>query len=424
MVLCYTGGGVITGRILDALIFVKDKVLQMLNNNAFDMLVIGAGIFGITTALELKARGYHVAVLDPGPLPHPLAASTDISKVVRMEYGADETYMEMIEQAYQGWLRWNEELGETLFHDVGVLILTSTPMIPGMHEYESYRLLLKRGHTPVRLTGEAISQRFPAWKAGVYVDGFFHAQGGYAESGRVVAALVRLAQTKGVVLYPDQMVETLIEESHTIKGVRTRAGESFHAEHVVVASGAWTALLVHELAPFVKVTGHPIFHLKPTNPALFTPPQFVVFNADITRTGWYGFPFHPREHVVKIANHGVGQELHPDKDERVVTGSDVERLRAFLAAALPDLFDAPLVYTRRCLYVDTPDGDFWIDRHPRRAGLTVATGDSGHAFKFAPILGGLIADAVEKKLNPWLSKFRWRDVSWDDGGGESSRHQG
>lgn len=156
MVLCYTGGGVITGRILDALIFVKDKVLQMLNNNAFDMLVIGAGIFGITTALELKARGYHVAVLDPGPLPHPLAASTDISKVVRMEYGADETYMEMIEQAYQGWLRWNEELGETLFHDVGVLILTSTPMIPGMHEYESYRLLLKRGHTPVRLTGEAI----------------------------------------------------------------------------------------------------------------------------------------------------------------------------------------------------------------------------------------------------------------------------
>jgi sarcosine oxidase / L-pipecolate oxidase len=99
-------------------------------------------------------------------------------------------------------------------------------------------------------------------------------------------------------------------------------------------------------------------------------------------------------------------------------------LRAFLAASLPDLYDAPLVYTRRCLYVDTPDGDFWISHHPQREGLTVASGDNGHGFKFAPILGELIADAVEGKPNHWLSKFRWRDVSWDDIRNESSRYQG
>ena len=120
----------------------------MLNVNAYDTIVVGAGIFGFTTALEMKARGYHVAVFDPGPLPHPLAASTDISKVVRMEYGADETYMVMAEQAYNGWLQWNVELGETLFHDVGLLVLTSTPMYPGGHEHESYQLLLKtRSHS-------------------------------------------------------------------------------------------------------------------------------------------------------------------------------------------------------------------------------------------------------------------------------------
>ena len=391
---------------------------------AYDMLVAGAGIYGLTTALELKARGYHVAVLDPGPLPHPLAASTDISKVVRMEYGADETYMEMGEQAYQGWLQWNEELGERLFHDVGVLMLSRTPMSPDGYEYESYHLLRKRGHAPERITADAISRRFPAWKPGAFVDGFFHEQGGYAESGRVVAALVRLAQAQGVMLYPDQTVEALIEEGSRIKGVRTRAGNTFQAEHVVVASGAWTALLVPDLAPILKVTGHPIFHLKPANPALFAPPDFVVFTADIARTGWYGFPLHPREHVVKLANHGVGQVLHPERDERLVTDSDVERLRTFLFATFPALYDAPLVYTRRCLYVDTPDGDFWIDRHPQRAGLSVATGDSGHGFKFAPILGGLIADAVEGKPNPWLSRFRWRDVSWQDVRKEAARFQG
>jgi glycine/D-amino acid oxidase-like deaminating enzyme len=391
---------------------------------AYDMLVVGAGIYGITTALELKARGYHVAVLDPGPLPHPLAASTDISKIVRMEYGADETYMEMVEQAYQGWLQWNEELGETLFHDLGVLMLSRTPMAPGGYEYESYALLRKRGHAPERLTDDAISRRFPAWKPGAFVDGFFHAQGGYSESGRVVAALVRLARARGVMLYPDQSVEALIEEGSRIKGVRTRAGSTFHAEHVVVASGAWTALFVPDLAPVLKVTGHPVFHLKPANPVLFTPPNFVVFTADIARTGWYGFPLHPREHVVKLALHGVGQVLDPERDERLVTENDIERMRAFLLATLPALSDAPLVYTRRCLYVDTPDGDFWIDRHPQRAGLTVASGDNGHGFKFAPILGSLIADAAEGKSNSWLSKFRWRDASWQDARKEAARFQG
>jgi len=390
----------------------------------YDILLVGAGIYGITTALELKARGYQVAVLDPGPLPHPLAASTDISKVVRMEYGTDETYMEMVEQAYQGWLQWNEEFGETLFHNVGVLMISRTPMSPGGYEYESYHLLRKRGHTPERLTGDEISHRFPAWRPGAFVDGFFHAQGGYAESGRVVAALVRLAQAKGVMLYPDQTVEDFIEEGSHIQGVRTRAGNMFPAEHVVVASGAWTTLRVPDLAPILKVTGHPVFHLKPANPALFASPDFVVFNADIRQTGWYGFPLHPREHVVKIANHGVGQELHPEMDKRVVTESDKARLRAFLAESLPELSTAPLVYTRRCLYVDTPDGDFWIDRHPQREGLTVASGDNGHGFKFAPILGGLIADAVEGKPNRWLSKFRWRDVSWQDVRQEAARFHG
>lgn len=303
-------------------------------------------------------------------------------------------------------------------------MLSRAPMSPGGYEYESYQLLRKRGHTPERLTGDAISHRFPAWKPGAFVDGFFHAQGGYAESGRVVAALVRLARAKGVALYPDQMVESLIEEDNRVTGVRARAGNTFHAEHIVVASGAWTALLVPELAPILKVTGHPVFHLKPANPILFTPPNFVVFTADIARTGWYGFPLHPREHVIKLAHHGAGQVLHPEQDERVVTHNDVERLRAFLLATFPALSGAPLVYTRRCLYVDTPDGDFWIDRHPQRSGLTVASGDNGHAFKFAPILGGLIADAVEAKTNPWLSKFRWRDASWHEVRNEAARFPG
>ena len=73
------------------------------------------------------------------------------------------------------------------------------------------------------------------------------------------------------------------------------------------------------------------------------------------------------------------------------------RVREFLGDSLPPLADAPIVHRRLCLYCDTFDGDFWIDHDPERPGLVVAAGDSGHGFKFAPMIGGLIADVVEGK---------------------------
>ena len=83
-------------------------------------------------------------------------------------------------------------------------------------------------------------------------------------------------------------------------------------------------------------------------------------------------------------------------------------MRKFVHETFPALDDAPIVYTRICLYCDTNDGDFWIAPDPDRRGLIIATGDSGHGFKFAPVLGEIIADAVEEKANPLLQKFRWR----------------
>jgi glycine/D-amino acid oxidase-like deaminating enzyme len=140
---------------------------------------------------------------------------------------------------------------------------------------------------------------------------------------------------------------------------------------------------------------------------MFRPECFPVFGADISTTGYYGFPLNA-DGVVKIGNHGRGREMSPDAAERVVTAEQISEMREFTARVFPSLADAPLVYTRLCMYCDTNDGDFWIASDPDRAGLTIATGDNGHGFKFAPLLGDLIADAVEEKQNSWLERFRWR----------------
>ncbi len=387
-----------------------------------DTLVVGGGIYGVTTAIELTARGHAVALIDPGPLPHPLAASTDISKVIRMEYGADELYTALGNESIDGWQRWNAEFGEELYHEAGILMLTRTPMRPGEYEHDSYQLLVRRGHHPQRLTSAEIARRFPAWNAKLYTDGFFNPRGGYAESGRAVSRLIEKARKVGVAIHAGQTASEILREGRRAMGVRTQEGQTFKADEVVVCAGAWTPVLIPELAGVMRTPGMPVFHLKPSDPSLFEAQVFPISIGDIANTGWYGFPLHPREQVVKFGHHGVGRPVHPVDGERIVTREDEDALRSFLLLAIPPLADAEVVYTRRCLYCDTPDTNFWIDHHPQIAGLTVAAGGSGHAFKFAPLLGGIIADAVEGKPHPALERFRWREVAGvKEGEGDGAR---
>jgi glycine/D-amino acid oxidase-like deaminating enzyme len=375
--------------------------------------VVGAGIFGVTAALELARRGHAVQLLDPGPIPHPLAASTDVSKVVRLEYGSDEDYLVMMEEALDGWRRWNRDLGEELFHESGVLFLRRTPMAPGTFEGDSFAQLRRRGHAPEELDAAALAARFPAWRVAAYPYGFFHAQGGWVESGRVVARLAAEARARGVEVHEGRRCARLVEESGHVTGVQLDGGERLDAERVIVAAGSWTHHLLPSLAPHLRSNGMPVFHLRPADPAPFRAGCFPVFGADISATGYYGFPLHPTAGVVKIANHGAGRAMsaaamEPGAPERTVTDEETARLRAFLADAFPALAAAPIVHTRVCVYSDTWDGHFWIAADPARPGLVVAAGGSGHAYKFAPLLGGLIADAADGVASPRLAKFRWR----------------
>src|SRR6266436_2342901 len=110
------------------------------------VIVVGAGINGVTSAIELKKRGHKVILVDPGPLPHPLAASTDISKAVRAAYGPDEDYTALADRCIELWRKWNAKFGIELYHETGVLFVCQHRMQPGDFEYESCRILEKQGH--------------------------------------------------------------------------------------------------------------------------------------------------------------------------------------------------------------------------------------------------------------------------------------
>jgi glycine/D-amino acid oxidase-like deaminating enzyme len=413
-------------------------------------IVVGAGINGVVAAIELRKRRHDVVLVDPGPLPHPLAASTDISKVVRAAYGADEEYTELAERSREIWQQWNVEFGVELYHEVAFLCMRQDTMQAGDFEYESLRLLERRGHRIERVNSEYLRCHFPAWNADRYPDGFLDFEAGYAESGRAVAVLIERAKSIGVELREGNFV-ALDEGDDRVKGIviEERRGNqvipsavegprgatlktpprdfstalgmaSIGADAVVMAVGAWTPYLLPFTRDFFRASGQPVFHLKPAQSELFTPERFPIFGADISATGFYGFPLN-RDGVVKIANHGLGREMSPDSPERVVTKEEEKKMREFLADSFPSLADAPVVSTRVCFYCDTKDGDFWIAPDPDRAGLTIAAGDCGHGFKFAPALGRIIADAVENKVN---LKFRWRPEVKAGAAKEAARFQG
>jgi glycine/D-amino acid oxidase-like deaminating enzyme len=426
------------------------------------VIVVGAGINGVTAAIELKKRGHRVILVDPGALPHPLAASTDISKAIRAAYGADEDYTELAERSIKLWRKWNEEFGVELYHEVGVMFVRQREMKPGDFEYESFKLLQQRGHKVERMNSAQLWKRFPAWNPELFRDGILEVEAGYAESGRVVAELIKRAKSLGVELLERYKFDALEDVSGRITGVilspstslRTGSAEEWSewderhrrlrregsgervrrrmsqsrgeslkvtsrapstplgmtrivGDVVVMATGAWTPYLLPFTKKFFRASGQPVFHLKPPRPDLLTPERFPVFGADITTTGYYGFPVN-RDGVVKIANHGPGREMSPDSPQRAVTAEDQENLRKFLSWAFPALADAPIVLTRVCMYSETNDGNFWIAPDPEHEGLVIAAGDCGHGFKFAPVLGEIIADAVEEKSNSILEKFRWR----------------
>src|SRR5881398_2777080 len=189
------------------------------------VIVVGAGINGVTAAIELRKRGHQVILIDPGPLPHPLAASTDISKAVRAAYGADNDYTELAERSIKLWRKWNEEFGIELYHEVGVMFVRRREMEPGDFEYESFKMLQKRGLKVERMNSAQVWRRFPAWNPELFRDGVLEVEAGYAESGRVTAKLVERAKSLGIELREGVKFSRLDEGDDRVNGIVISDGQ-------------------------------------------------------------------------------------------------------------------------------------------------------------------------------------------------------
>jgi glycine/D-amino acid oxidase-like deaminating enzyme len=384
------------------------RVPKVAEEDAMNVGVVGAGIFGLSTALELARRGHAVTVYDRSLPPVADGASNDHSKALRFEYGAAcPLYVPLVAESRDRYRSLEREARQSLYVETGVLGLAASFDDESSHEFLSHNYLVEHDW-PVQLwTPEEARARFPQFSYQGISAVTWNPEGGYVRAADAVRATAAAAIEAGAVIGAPARVRAVEPVGRGAARVVLESGEARSFDAAVVAIGAWWKTLFGEALARVRPTRQFVTYYRPSgaDAARFTPPAFPVWMHDLRESGWYGMPLEGG--LVKVARHAPGALADPDAP-REVRDADRAESRAFVAKHLPAIDPKSYAEDRGCLYALTEDGNFLLDRLPGEPRVVVAGGGSGHGFKLGPAVGRLAADLVEGE-EP-VSAFRFDAV--------------
>jgi sarcosine oxidase len=367
----------------------------MPRDKPYDVAVVGAGVFGAWTALQLVRRGKRALLVEAYGPGHSRSSSGDESRIIRMGYGADEIYTHWSQESL---LEWKELFAatrnESLFQATGVLWLAE----PGNPVLEATRQVLRRVGIPFREHDPAsLAKRYPQINFEGIGGGIYEPDSGVLLARRAVAATVAEAVRLGA---DYRAGEVLAPTGHgRIARIETRAGEAFEAREFVFACGAWLGkLFPAALKTRIFPTRQAVFYCGiPAGDSRFSPPALPTWL--IKNDECYGMP-NLESRGLKIAIDRHGERVDPDTQSRIVTEWEAREIRQYVAFRFPALKDSPIVETRVCQYENTSSGDFLIDRHPDLSNVWFAGGGSGHGFKHGPVVGEYVARLLFENVKP------------------------
>jgi N-methyl-L-tryptophan oxidase len=367
---------------------------------SYDVVIVGAGVMGSAAAYWLSRAGKRVALLEKHTPAHVGAASGDHSRKVRYQYQGQDLYTEMVAEAVKLWKEFDRQLGTDFYQPQGALSLQSVLAHPSITaDYDGLRRL---GFEPRWLDSSQLQRMFPQF-SNVHSGYFVEGMGGYIDAGGATRALVHAAVDFGAELYSATEVVSLRESGGCVSAAVAHDGRLFEGETFVVALGSWTSRLVPSLSIEVRPSAARVHYLKPADSSLYAFPSLPPFA--VADTKFYGFPIHWRGSM-KVAEHAIGRLFDPDEDREQPDPEALSKLREFLDTYMPDLTDAEVTYSKTCTYAMTPDSDFVIDFLPDRSNVLVATGFSGHGFKFGILIGQMLSELVVHGSTRWdLSRF-------------------
>ena len=371
--------------------------------SAFDAIVIGLGAHGSAAALALVRRGLRVLGLEAGERGHELGSSGGRSRMIRQAYFEDPGYLPLLSAAWAGWDALSAAAGETFVEVIGGLYAGPVESNLFRGSVASARLQALPHEV---LDAAEIRRRWPVFTVGEDVGGLHDPGAGMIRPERAIAAQLRLAEQAGAEL---QFGERVVDWRPAIGGgleVETDGGVH-RAAHLVIAAGAWTGSFVPDLALPLEVERVPVFWFDPLVPiAEVSAGRLPTWLMDTPNDGtFYGFPYDPAAGL-KVSRHHSGDIVAPAEVDRTERPADIERVRRFSRSYFPAA-DGPVRDSLVCLYTNTPDLAFVVDVHPAVQRVAYVSACSGHGFKFAPIIGEILADlAVTGTTTHPIGQFR------------------
>jgi sarcosine oxidase len=353
----------------------------------YDVVVIGAGVFGAWSAYKLRLAGASVLLLDAYGPGNSRASSGGESRLIRLGYGPDEIYSRSAQRSLALW----QELfakRDNFFVKTGILWLARDR---DPYCEATLTTLQKLGVNHERLAPAELLQRFPQLKLVPGAWGILEPEAGVLLARRAVQATVAEARAIGV----DYLEEAVVAPATRgkIDSIRTVSGKEIAGDRFVFACGPWLPKLFPELLrELIQVTRQEVFFFGvPAGDESFSVgvmPAWVDFN-DLV----YALP-NVDGRGFKIAIDAHGAAFDPDSGERVVSSAGLKAVRQYLVQRVPRLADAPVTETRVCQYENTSNGDFLIDRHPGFENVWIVGGGSGHGFKHGPVVGEYVAGMI------------------------------
>ena len=367
----------------------------------YDVVVMGLGAMGAATLYELAGRGHRVLGIERFVPGHDRGSSHGESRAIRLAYFEHPDYVPLLKCAYAKWRAFEDVCGETLLTITGVLE-AGHPGSPIVRD--TVRAADLHGLSYERLDAEGVTRRFPAFRLPPDWTAVFEPSGGFLRPERAVIQFAQQAQRRGATLWTDTAVRAIVPGPGAIR-VETSRGP-VEADRVVVATGAWIGTFAPELAPHLTITRQVLGWFAPKNPALVAPERFPVFVLDDVDDTCYGFPDFAGTGV-KAASHRMGRVLARADDLRQDgDATDEAQIRAGLMPHVAAA-DGPLLRMRTCLYTRSPDDFFIVDRSALDPRIVLASPCSGHGFKFASVMGEILADlALDGRTDHGIDRFR------------------
>lgn len=364
----------------------------------FDVVVVGAGVFGAWTAYQLRQAGKSVALIDGYGAGNSRSSSGDESRIMRMGYGGDEIYSRSAWRSLKIWKELFAQTRENLFRETGVLWLA--------HEGDPYAVssfeTLSNLRLPVeKLTLREVSIRYSQFRHEGIGGAFLEPESGVLLARRAVQTVVREALKSGVEYLQDSIAPPNSERR--VDEVVTSGGERISAGVYVFACGAWLPKIFPDvLGGRIHPTRQEVFYLGAPAGTRFQSPALPVW-IDFKNEA-YGLP-DIEGRGVKVAIDRHGEAFDPDADNRVAGSEGLAEVRRYLARRIPELQNAPVNETRVCQYENTSNGDFLIDTHPEAENVWLVGGGSGHGFKHGPFVGEYVTARIEGRVEGIEPRF-------------------